>query len=98
MQLLQPMQSWLSKSIIPSGRRKSAWVGQIVVQGAESQWLHRITPKWRLVLGYSPFSMDFTQVRNTPIGTWCSSLHATLQACQAIHRFLTSTNPYRNGE
>ncbi len=30
-------------------RRKSAVVGQISTHGAASQWLQRITPKWRLV-------------------------------------------------
>src|SRR5215469_4443813 len=66
----------------------------MVTQGAESQWLHRITPKWRLVYGNSPFSMYFTQVRKTPSGTWCSSLHATVQAWHPIHRSWSITNPY----
>ena len=34
---LQPMQRLVSKSMIPSSRRKSAVVGQILVQGASSQ-------------------------------------------------------------
>src|SRR5215469_4289172 len=66
----------------------------MVTQGAESQWLHRITPKWRLVYGNLPFSMYFTQVRKTPSGTWCSSLHATVQAWHPIHRSWSITNPY----
>src|SRR5579863_255599 len=72
-----------------------ALVGQISVHGESSQWLHRITPKWREVWGNSPFSMCLTQVRKTPTGTWCSSLHATVQAWHPIHRSWSITNPYR---
>ena len=51
MQDLQPMQSELSKSTMPSSRLNSAWVGQIVTQGASVQWLHRMTPMSRCVSG-----------------------------------------------
>jgi hypothetical protein len=95
MQALQPMQRRLSKSTMPSARRYSALVGQISVHGESSQWLHRITPKWRDVCGNAPFSMCFTQVRKTPSGTWCSSLHATVQAWQPMQRSWSMTNPYR---
>src|ERR1700736_975969 len=92
---LHPMQRSESKSTIPLSRRKSAVVGQISIHGALSQWLHRSTPKWREVSGNAPFSMYFTQVRNTPIGTLCSSLHATVQAWQPMDRSWSITNPYR---
>ena len=45
MQALHPMQCRLSKSTMPSARVKSAPVGQIVTQGASSQWLQRSTVK-----------------------------------------------------
>src|SRR5215472_9353128 len=38
--------------------------------------------------------MYFTQVRKTPSGTRCSSLHATVQAWHPIHRSWSITNPY----
>ena len=40
---LHPMQTESSKSTMPLSRRKSAVVGQIVMQGASSQWLQRST-------------------------------------------------------
>ncbi len=40
---LQPMHRESSKSMIPSDRRNSAVVGQIVTHGALSQWLQRST-------------------------------------------------------
>src|SRR5579875_1001017 len=84
MQLLQPMQRSESKSTIPSERLNSALVGQIATHGASVQWLQRITPNAREDDGHSPRSMYFTQVRNWPTGTWCSVLHATVQAWQPI--------------
>ena len=42
---LQPMHRSPSKSTMPSGRRYSATVGQMVTQGALSQWLQRSTEK-----------------------------------------------------
>jgi hypothetical protein len=76
-------------------------VGQIVVHGANSQWLQRITVNIRRVLGNSPFSMYFTQVRSTPIGTSCSLLQATVQAWQPMHLRLSIKKPkdviYRTG-
>ena len=68
-------------------------MGQIVVHGANSQWLQRITVNSRRVLGNSPFSMYFTQVRSTPIGTSCSLLHATVQAWQPMHLRLSIKKP-----
>jgi hypothetical protein len=52
----------------------------MVMHGAESQWLQRITENIRRASGNSPFSMYFTQVRSTPRGTSFSDLQATLQA------------------
>ena len=40
---LQPMQTESSKSTMPLLSRNSAVVGQMVMHGASSQWLHRIT-------------------------------------------------------
>jgi hypothetical protein len=68
-------------------------VGQIVTHGALSQWLQRRTEKYRRVLGHSPRSTYFTQVRNAPTGTWFSSLHATVQAWQPMHLRWSMTNP-----
>src|SRR6516162_8445619 len=81
------------KSTTPSARRYRAVTGQMVTQGAHSQWLQRITVKNRRLLGNSPFSMYLTQVRSTPTGTWCSLLHATVQAWQPIHLRLSITKP-----
>src|SRR6185503_1550393 len=79
----------------------SAVTGQIVTHGACSQWLQRNTVNMRRVLGNSPFSMYFTQVRSTPIGTSCSHLHATVQAWQPMHLRLSIKKPkdviYRTG-
>ena len=50
-----------------------------------SQWLQRITEKWRPTSGNVPVSMYFTHVRLTPSGTSCSALHATVQAWQPMH-------------
>ena len=80
MHALQPMQLLSSKSTTPLAARNSALVGQMLMQGASSQWLQRITEKFRLTLGNVPVSMYFTQVRFTPRGTSCSLLHATVQA------------------
>ena len=57
----------------------------MVTHGASSQWLHRSTEKYRRVFGNVPRSTYLTQVRNTPRGTWFSSLHATVQAWQPMH-------------
>ena len=77
---LQPMQIESSKSTTPLSARYSAEVGQIVMHGASSHWLHRITENLRATLGNVPVSMYFTQVRFTPSGTSCSLLHATVHA------------------
>jgi hypothetical protein len=77
---LHPMQRSGSKSTIPSSRLYSAVTGQTSTHGASVHWLHRITEKCRRVSGNSPRSMYFTHVRNTPISTPCSVLHATVQA------------------
>jgi hypothetical protein len=90
---LQPIQRAGSKSTMPSGRRKSAFVGQISMQGALSQWLQRSTVKKRRVLGNVPFSVYFTQVRKTPTGTSFSDLQATVQAWQPMQRRWSITNP-----
>ncbi|MFT4891727.1 MAG: hypothetical protein ACI9YT_002662, partial [Halobacteriales archaeon] len=80
MQALQPIHRSGSKSTIPSSRSQRAVTGQTSVQGESSQWLHRITEKFRFVFGNSPFSTYLTQVLFTPIGSSCSVLHATVQA------------------
>ncbi len=67
--------------------------GQISTHGASLQWLQRCTLKLRRVLGNSPFSMYFTQVRFTPIGTLCSLLQATVQAWHPIQARLSIANP-----
>ena len=95
MQLLQPMQRSASKSTMPSSRRKRALVGQMVMQGASSQWLHRSTRKCRRLSGKVPLSTYLTQVRNSPSGTPFSALHATVQAWQPIHVRWSMTKPRR---
>jgi hypothetical protein len=80
MHALQPMQRDESKSTIPSPRRNIAPTGQMPTHGGFAQWLQRVTWKKRRVAGKRPFSTYFTQVRLTPSGTWCSLLHATVQA------------------
>src|SRR6266540_5823555 len=93
---LQPMHRLGSKSTIPSGRVYSATVGQMLTQGALSQWLHRRTAKYRRELGNSPFSTYLTQVRNAPSGTSFSILQATVQAWQPMHFRWSRTKPYFN--
>jgi hypothetical protein len=78
---------------MPSGRRASAAVGQMVTHGAASQWLRRSTAENRRVCGYRPRSTAFTQVRKAPSGTWFSSLQATVQAWQPMHLRWSITNP-----
>ena len=80
MQALQPMQSASSKSTTPLSSLNKAPVGQMVMHGASSQWLQRITEKWRSVSGKVPVSTYLTQVRFTPSGTSNSALQATVQA------------------
>ena len=77
---LQPMQLSSWKSTTPLSARNSAEVGQIVMHGASSHWLHRITVNLRLTSGNSPVSMYLTHVRFTPSGTSCSLLQATVHA------------------
>src|SRR5262245_10977945 len=91
---LQPIQRSPLKSTIPLSRRNNAVTGQIVMQGASSQWLHLRTEKNRRVSGYSPFSMYFTQVRKVPSGTSFSDLQATVHAWQPIHLRWSITKPY----
>ena len=80
MQALQPMQSASSKSTTPLSSLNRAPVGQMVMHGASSQWLQRITEKWRSVSGKVPVSTYLIQVRFTPSGTSNSALQATVQA------------------
>jgi hypothetical protein len=49
--------------------------------------------KLRFVFGNSPFSMYFTHVRLTPMGTLCSLLQATVQAWQPMQARLSMANP-----
>ena len=67
----------------------------MVMQGASSHWLHRMTEKCRSVSGKTPVSTYLTQVRLTPIGTSCSLLHATVQAWQPMQLPESSTKPRR---
>ncbi|SUZ95819.1 uncharacterized protein METZ01_LOCUS48673 [marine metagenome] len=87
------MQRASSKSTMPSGRVNRAVVGQIVTQGASSQWLQRWTLNSRLLSGKVPFSMYLTWVRLTPMGMSCSDLQATVQAWQPIQERLSMTKP-----
>jgi hypothetical protein len=48
------MQRSESKSTMPSSRLNKAFVGQIFTHGASVQWLHRITPKSRVLFGNTP--------------------------------------------
>src|SRR5210317_1668728 len=89
------MQLPSSKSTTPFGARCRAVVGQIVMHGASSQWLHRITENDRPVFGNEPDSMYLTHVRFTPSGTSCSLLQATVQAWQPIQESLARTKPSR---
>ena len=95
MHALQPMQLSSWKSTTPFFARNSADVGQIVMHGASSHWLQRMTEKWRLTFGNEPVSMYFTHVRFTPSGTSCSLLHAIVQAWQPMHESLSSRKPRR---
>ena len=80
MQALQPMQTRLSKSTIPSGRWYIAAVGQAATQGASSHWLQRVTWNERRTSGKRPTSTDLTNVLVTESGTSFSDLHAVVQA------------------
>jgi len=60
MHALQPMQTDLSKSTIPSGRWYIACVGHAVVHGASAHWLHLVTWKARRTCGKVPTSTDLT--------------------------------------
>jgi hypothetical protein len=92
---LHPMHRSSSKSTTPLSARNSALVGQIVMHGASSHWLHRITENERPVFGNAPVSMYFTHVRFTPSGTSCSLLQATVHAWQPMQLSLSSANPSR---
>ena len=60
MHALQPMQTLLSKSTMPSSRRNMAWVGQAATHGASAHWLHLVTWKARRTCGNVPTSTDLT--------------------------------------
>jgi hypothetical protein len=60
MQALQPMQTRLSKSTIPSGRWCMAAVGQASTQGGSAHWLQRVTWKARRACGNRPTSTYLT--------------------------------------
>ena len=80
MHALQPIQTDLSKSTIPSSRWNIAEVGQAATQGASWHWLQRVTWKFRRTCGYVPTSTLFTYVRVTETGTSFSDLQAVVQA------------------
>ena len=60
MQALQPMQTDLSKSTMPSARTYIADVGHAVAHGADAHWLQRVTWNARRAKGNTPTSTDFT--------------------------------------
>ncbi len=60
MHALQPMQTDLSKSTMPSGRVYMALVGQAATHGASSHWLHLVTWNARRAWGKVPTSTDLT--------------------------------------
>jgi len=97
MQALQPMQTDLSKSTIPSGRRNIAEVGQAATHGASSHWLQRVTWKARRAWGNMPTSTALTYVRVTERGTSFSDLQATVQAWQPMHLFWSMTFAHLGG-
>ena len=80
---------------MPSSRLCSAIVGQIVTQGASSQWLQRRIAAWRSVSGNCPVSIHFTQVRKDPSATSFSALQPTVQAWQPMQDSCSRTNPQR---
>src|SRR5262245_4366873 len=98
MHALQPMQTSLSRSTMPSARLCRATTGQIVTHGALVHWLQRSTAKWRRTCGNVPTSVYLTQVRKSPSGTSFSDLQATVQAWQPMQRRWSRTNPYCMGE
>src|SRR5437867_7589326 len=79
---------------MPSVRRKSARVGQIVTHGASAHWLQRTGKNKRRVVGKAPFSTLLTQQRLTPIGIWCSALQAIVHAWQPMHLRRSMAKPY----
>ena len=60
MHALQPMQTFLSKSTIPSGRWYMAEVGHASTQGGSAHWLQRVTWNARRACGKRPTSTYFT--------------------------------------
>ena len=60
MHALQPMQTLLSKSTIPSARWNMAAVGQASTHGGSAHWLQRVTWKERRASGKSPVSTYLT--------------------------------------
>jgi len=92
---LQPMQLSSWKSTTPLSARNRASVGQIVIHGASSHWLQRMTLNFRATSGKVPVSMYFTQVRLTPNGTSCSLLQAIVHAWQPMQESLSRRNPSR---
>ena len=60
MHALQPMQTDLSKSTMPSSRRNIASVGQAATHGASAHWLQRVTWNARRACGNTPTSTDLT--------------------------------------
>ena len=67
----------------------------MVMHGASSQWLHRMTEKWRSVFGWVPVSTYLSHVRLTPSGISCSLLQATVQAWQPMQLPESRTKPRR---
>ena len=60
MQALQPMQTDLSKSTIPSGRWCIAAVGHAKTHGGSAHWLQRVTWNARRACGKRPTSTYLT--------------------------------------
>jgi hypothetical protein len=97
MHALQPMQTVLSKSTIPSSRRNIAPVGHAATHGASAHWLQRVTWNARRAWGKMPTSTDLTYVRVTPTGTSFSLLQAVAHAWHPMHLVWSSTFTQRTG-
>src|SRR5579875_612263 len=97
MHALQPIQTDLSKSTIPSSRRNIAPVGHAATQGASAHWLQRVTWKARRAWGNRPTSTDLTNVLVTPSGTSFSLLQAVVHAWHPMHRSWSRTFTHRAG-
>ncbi len=93
MHALQPMQTLLSNSTMPSARWNIASVGQMRTQGGIGAVIAARDLEMAAGVGIAPVSTYLTQVRYTPRGTSFSLLQAVEQAWQPMHLRLSMTNP-----